>query len=159
MKSKFKTISYFILTFFIFFIGFLVIILVDFKTVFNSKIAGSILVLLIFFSAFLIFIELKDKIIAIILEHNSVIINRFCGLTNPVFFYDKEIEGFHNSIVTTRRYGRYNYIYLMKGNKKIAKISNQYHKNFGDLSREIEKKYKNLGFINSNFMSELKDMF
>jgi phosphorylcholine metabolism protein LicD len=103
------------------------------------------------------FIELKDKIIAIKFEENGIKINRFCGVKNPIFIDNKQIEGFHNSIVTTK-YDRYNYIYLMKGNKKIAKISNQYHKNFEDLSREIEKKYKNLGFINSNFMSELKDM-
>ena len=104
------------------------------------------------------FIELKDKIIAIKFDENGIKIKRFCGVNNATFIDDKQIDGFHNSIVTTK-YDRYNYIYLMKGNKKIAKISNQYHVNFGDLSREIEKKYKNLGFINSNSISELKDMF
>ncbi len=158
MKSKFKIGSYFTLIFLFFSTVLLIKILFDFDTTFNSKFAGSFVVLLLFFVVFIIFIELKDKIIAITFEQNSVIINRFCGLKNPVFFDDKEIEGFHKSIVTTK-YGRYNYIYLMKGNKKIAKISNQYHKNFGDLSSEIEKRYKNLGFINSNLTSELKDMF
>lgn len=158
MKSKFKIDSYFTLLFFIFFIGFLIKILLDFKIVFNSKFAGSLVTILMFFVAFLIFIELKDKIIAVKFEENSIIINRFCGLKNSIFFDNKEIEGFRNSIITTK-YGRYNYIYLMKGNKKIAKISEQYHKNFNDLSSEIEKRYKNLGFINSNLISELKDMF
>ncbi len=103
-------------------------------------------------------VELKDKIIAIKFEQNDIKINRFCGIKNPIFIDNKEIEGFYNSIVTTKN-GSYNYIYVMKGNKKIAKISEQYHKNFNDLSSEIEKRYKNLGFINSNFISELKDMF
>jgi hypothetical protein len=116
-------------------------------------------VLLIFlFAAFLFFIELKDKIIAIKFEQNGIMINRFCGVQNPIFIDNKEIQGFHNSIVATK-YGRYNYIYLIKGTKKIGKISNQYHKNFGDLSREIEKRYKNLGFTNTTLISELKDMF
>ena len=84
-------------------------------------------------------------------------INRFFGIKNPIFINNEEIKGFHNSIVTTK-YGSYNYIYLVKGNKKIAKISDQYHKNFKELSNEIEKRYENLGFINSNFISELKDI-
>ena len=46
----------------------------------------------------------------------------------------------------------------MKGNKKIAKISNQYHSNFKELKQEIENKYKDLGFIKSSFISEIKDL-
>jgi glucan phosphoethanolaminetransferase (alkaline phosphatase superfamily) len=158
MESKFKIVSYFILLFLFFSTGLLIKILFDFATTFNSKFAGSLVVLLLLFVVLIIFIELKDKIIAIKFEQNGIKINRFCGIKNPIFINNKEIDGFHNSIVTTRN-GSYNYAYLMKGNKKIAKISEQYHKNFKELFSEIEKKYKNLGFINSNFISELKDMF
>ncbi|MBX9808617.1 MAG: hypothetical protein K2X95_12590 [Flavobacteriaceae bacterium] len=147
-----------ILIFLFFTTGLFIKILFNFNTTFNSKFAGIFVISLLFFVIFIMFIELKDKIIAIKFEENGIKINRFCGIKNPTFIDNKQIDGFHNSIVTTK-YDRYNYIYLMKGNKKIAKISNQYHKNFGDLSREVEKKYKNLGFINSNFISELKDMF
>lgn len=157
MESKFKIVSYFILLFLLFTTGLFIKILFDFTTTFNSKFAGIFVVILLFFVVFIIFIELNDKIIAIKFEQNDIKINRFCGIKNPVFIDNKEIEGFHNSIVTTK-YGSYNYIYLMKGNKKIAKISDQYHKNFKELSSEIEKRYKNLGLINSNFISELKDI-
>ena len=43
--------------------------------------------------------------------------------------------------------------------KKHRKISNQYHKNFTELSIEIKKRYKDLGYINSGFISEIKDIF
>jgi len=68
------------------------------------------------------------------------------------------IDGFHNSIVETK-YGSYDCIYLMSKHKKVAKISNQYHKNFDKLALEIKKKYKDLGYFNTGFISEIKDIF
>ncbi|WP_395054495.1 hypothetical protein [Flavobacterium sp.] len=47
---------------------------------------------------------------------------------------------------------------MIQNNKKIAKISNQYHNNFIDLSLEIKKRFKDLGSTNSGFVSEIKDM-
>ena len=158
MQSKFKIVSFFVLLFILSATGLLINTLFNFSTTFNSKFAGIFVLVLLFFGILIGLIELKDKIIAIKFEQNGININRYFGVQNSVFINDKEIEGFYKSIVTTK-YGSYNYLYLMKKNKKIAKISDQYHKNFRDLSCEIEKKYKNLGFINSNFISELKDMF
>jgi glucan phosphoethanolaminetransferase (alkaline phosphatase superfamily) len=158
MKSKFKIGSYFFLLFLFLFIGLLIKILLDFTKTFNSKITGFFVVILLFFVVFIMLIELRDKIIAIKFEQNGITINRFLGIKKPVFINNKEINGFHNSIISTKN-GRYNYIYLIKGNIKIAKISEQYHKNFIDLSAEIDKRYKNLGSIKTNLISELKDMF
>jgi phosphorylcholine metabolism protein LicD len=158
MASKFKISSYLILIFLFFTTGLFIKILFDFNTTFNSKIAGSFVMILLFFVVFLLFIELRDKVIAIKFEQNGLNINRFLGLKKTIFINNKEIKGFHKSIITTKN-GRYNYIYLMKRNKKIAKISEQYHKNFNDLSSEIEKRYNNLGFTNTTLISELKDMF
>ncbi|MGL2964671.1 hypothetical protein ACSVH2_12685 [Flavobacterium sp. RSB2_4_14] len=47
----------------------------------------------------------------------------------------------------------------MRNNKKVAKVSNQYHKNFNELSIEINKQYKDLGYINTGIISEFKDFF
>lgn len=159
MKSKFK-ISVLVPIFGFFLTSGLIIeiIFIIFKNAFTTSLAEILIVTLLFLLLFIFFTEIKQRILKITFEKNNFILNRFYGLGTSNKINDIEIEGFHKSILSTK-YGRYNYIYLIKGNKKIAKISNQYHKNFGDLSREIEKRYKNLGFINSNFISELKDIF
>lgn len=106
----------------------------------------------------MLFFEFRNKIIKVEFINNQFRINRFFGLTNTKIIDDKIIDGFYNSILETK-YGSYNYIYLMSNNKKIIKISNQYHKNFKELSIEIKKRYIDLGYINSGFISEIKDIF
>lgn len=158
MKSKFRLYCYLLPLFFFLIAGLFLKILIDFETTFNSKLAGSFVVILLFLAIFVIYVELKDKIIAIKFEQTNIKIKRFCGIKKPVFINNLEIKGFQNSIVTTK-YESYNYIYLIKGNKKVAKISNQYHDNFEELSEEIKKRYIDLGFVYTGFISEIKDIF
>lgn len=158
MKSKFKIISYFIPIFFLFLIGLFINTIINIETVFTSIYGGLFVVGLSFISIIMIFFEFKSKIVNVEFISSQFKINRFFGLRNSKIIDDKIIDGFHNSIVKTK-YGSYDYIYLMSNNKKIVKISNQYHKNFIELSIEIKKRYKDLGYINSDFISEIKDIF
>ena len=102
--------------------------------------------------------EIRLKIISINIDKNKIEIKRYFGLRKIISINDNEINGFYSSLIMTKN-GAYDCIYLMKENKKIAKISNQYHKNFNELSIEIKKKYKDLGFVKSGFTSEIKDIF
>ena len=158
MKSKFKIISYFIPILFLFSIVTLINVIINIKSAFTSIYGGLFVIIILAFSVFIIFFEFKSKIIEIEFLDNQIKINNFFGLTNTKIIDDKIINGFYNSIVKTK-YGSYNYIYLTSNHKKIVKISDQYHKNFTELSIEIKKRYKDLGYINSGFISEIKDIF
>ena len=158
MKSKFKIISYFIPIFFLFLIGLLINLIINIKSAFTSNYGALFVISLLFFSIIMVFFEFRNKIINVEFINNQFKINRFFGLTNTKVINDKDIQGFYNSIVKTK-YGYYDYIYLISNNKKVVKISNQYHKNFTELSMEIKKRYKDLGYINSGFISEIKDIF
>lgn len=158
MKSRFKIISYFFPIFFLFLIGVLINLIINIKSAFTSIYGGLFVISLLFFSFILVFFEFRNKIIEVEFTKNQFKINRFFGLANTKIIDDKIIDGFYNSIVETK-YGSYNYIYLMSNHKKIVKISDQYHKNFTELLIEIKKRYKDLGYINSGFVSEIKDIF
>ena len=158
MKSKFKIISYFFFCFFLISTTFYIRILINFKSTFNSFYAGFFVVALMLLVLLVCICELRDKIIEIEFINNQLKIKRFFGIGVVYFFDDKFFDGFYNSTVITK-YGSYNYHYLMKEGKKVAEISNQYHKNFDELSEEIKKRYKYLGYINSGFISEIKDIF
>ena len=144
--------------FFLFLIGLFINTIINIETVFTSIYGGLFVVSLLFISIIMMFFEFRNKIIKIEFTINQLKIHRFFGLIHVQTIESNRIDGFHNSIVKTK-YGIYNYIYLMNNHKKVAKISNQYHKNFTELSIEIKKRYKDLGYINSGFISEIKDIF
>ena len=70
-----------------------------------------------------------------------------------------EISGFKTSILSAKG-TCYEYLYLMIGEKKIAKISDFYHGNYKELKRYIiSKGIKNMGVVWFSNRQELKDIF
>ena len=158
MKSKFTYFIILPIILILFLLTVIPIIAFNINTAFNSKVAGMFIVFLLIFTLFMFYTDSKQKIISVELKNNKMIINRFFGLNKSEEFLDNQIDGFNSSIVPTKS-GSYNYIYIICKNKKIAKISDQYHKNINEMKSEIEKKYKYLGYKDSGIISELKDMF
>ena len=158
MNSKFKIMSYFLTIFFLAYCAILGYFAINFGEGISSFKAAIFVNVSLLIGLIIVFFEIKHKVIKISFNNNYITITRYFGLFNSLILKHSEISGFHNSEVSTR-YGSYDYIYLMKGDKKVAKISNQYHKNFKELKQEIENKYKDLGKINSDFFSEIKDIF
>jgi len=157
MISKFKIVAFSVPIFFITVLIFLIYIIFNFNQLLNNLDGVYSVTIIITFLVIMTFFELRDKLIKINITDNKVLINKYFGILNPISFKHSEITGYYSSEVNTR-YKIYNFIYLMKGNKKIAKISNQYHKNFEELKQEIGNKYRDLGKINSDFFSEIKDI-
>lgn len=92
------------------------------------------------------------------LEENYIIIQHFGGLGKGKKFLYSDLEGFKISIL--RSTGSNNeYLYFMKDNKKVGKISDFYHKNYQALKSTIETKLQNLGFENFSYSDELKESF
>jgi len=113
----------------------------------------AILVLL-----WLIYGELRTKIIKVDLEFDHIVIKRYYGLGPQVTIYYTDIDGFTISILPATNTA-YEYLYLMKDGKKIGKLSQFYHKNYADLKTELQVHIKDLGIVDYNSWQEIKDIF
>jgi len=121
--------------------------------IFIPVIVFAILVLL-----WLIYGEMRNKIIRVTLEYDYLIIKRYYGLGAPETIYYANIDGFTISILPATNTA-YEYLYLMKNGKKIGKLSEFYHKNYSDLKSELRTHIKDLGIIDYNSWQEVKDIF
>jgi hypothetical protein len=161
MKSKFRFWAYFV-TFNAVFFSIILFLTLSHK-VFNPTMP---LIFFLFFSLFfvyvwiwLIFGELRSKIISIDIEYNSFNIKRYLGLGISKTYYFDQLDGYKTSILSSRS-GSYEYLYLMIGKRKIAKLSEYYHKNYHELKRAIfSQNIKNLGFESYSFIREVKEIF
>jgi hypothetical protein len=102
--------------------------------------------------------EMRTKIIRITLEYDHLVIKRYYGLGKPETIYYADIDGFTISILPAT-YAAYEYLYLMRRGKKVAKLSQFYHKNYVDLKSELQTHIKDLGIVDYNSWQEIKDIF
>jgi hypothetical protein len=117
-----------------------------------------LILLLTFTLAWLFFGEFRTKMIKVKLEENYIIIKQFGGLGKGKEFLYSDLDGFKTSIL--RSAGANNeYLYFMRDNKKVGKISDFYHKNYKALKSNIETKLDNLGFENFSYTDEFKESF
>ena len=117
---------------------------------------------IIFFIYLLIMLisgELRIKAIKIIINDSYLVKRGFIGVgIRKTYFFDR-LDGYKTSIISSRS-GSYEYLYIMKGNKKVVKLSEFYHSNYKDLKRELIKKgIRNLGVENWNLLRETKELF
>jgi hypothetical protein len=112
-------------------------------------------VLFAFTITWLIFGELRTKIIMLKITNTKLEKRIFLGLNRIYDFRD--FDGFHTSILTSKGES-YEYLYLVKGNQKIIKISEAYHKNYDELKNRIAANSKDLGEIKFSYFDELKEI-
>jgi hypothetical protein len=107
----------------------------------------------------LVYGELRTKVIAVNLGFDNFKVKRYLGLGPEKTYYFNNVEGYKTSILPA--YGTaYEYLYVMEGGKKVIKLSEFYHKNYAGLKDAISSaKIKNLGFENFNYALELKEIF
>ncbi len=102
--------------------------------------------------------QVKNKFIVVNFGENKVSVKKFGGLL-PIVEYDtSEIEGWKSSILTSRG-GNDENLYLYRNGKKIAKISEFYHRNYQEIKQYVENKYKGLGFEEFSYLTELREIF
>lgn len=103
--------------------------------------------------------EIKTKMISLDIEEDSVIVRRYLGFGPAKIYGLGEITGFKISVLTWRG-GSYEYLYLMEGDRKIAKLSDFYHNNYKELKRHIiSLNIKSSGFEAFSNRQEIKDIF
>lgn len=161
MESKFNFTSYLVLALICGFayVAFLIIPGFFNDPYYDDKLFPKIFIpSLVFFSfIYLVFGELRTKIIIIKIQPNEIIIKRFFGLKTEVY-KNSEINGWVISYLTAQG-GTYEYLYLKKGKRKVIKISQFYHKNYFQLKKEIKGKFKDLGYEKFSFIDEFKEIF
>jgi len=161
MKSKFRFWAYFVTFITVFFS--IILFLALSNKVFDPTMP---LIFFLFFNLFfvymliwLIFGELRSKIISIDIEYSSFNIKRYLGLGKSKTYYFDQLDGYKTSILSSRS-GSYEYLYLMSGQRKIAKLSDYYHKNYHEMKRVIFSHHiKNLGFEKYSLIKEIKEIF
>jgi hypothetical protein len=117
-----------------------------------------LILLLTFTILWLFFGEFRTKMIKVVLNDNHLLIKHFAGLSTAKKYLYKDLDGFKTSILRSRG-GDNEYLYFIKDNKKIGKISDFYHKNYFELKNEISAKLDDLGFEKFSYMHELKESF
>lgn len=156
MKSEFKPAGYTVS-----FGAFLFLVCSIFLTV--NKIIdpadslGAVLILGLMFlcmDIYLVFGELRSKIIAVNFEINGISNIGFLGLFKPRTYFFDEIDGFKIVYISNRERS-YEYLYLIAGDKKIIKLSEFYHKNYKELKREILS--RNMKYLGSELFSNLRE--
>lgn len=117
-----------------------------------------LILLLTFTILWLFFGEFRTKMIKVVLNDDHLLIKTFGGLSTAKKYLYKDLDGFKTSILRSRG-GDNEYLYFIKDNKKVGKISDFYHKNYLELKTEISSKLKDLGFEKFSYKDELKETF
>lgn len=129
------------------------------KTMPTPPLFGLPLILLLTFTLlWLFFGEFRTKMIKVVLNDDHLLINKFGGLSIAKKYFYKDLDGFKTSILRSRG-GDNEYLYFIKDNKKVGKISDFYHKNYLELKTEISSKLDDLGIEKFSYKDELKETF
>ena len=115
----------------------------------------------LFFSlilGWLFFGEFRTKTIKVIFENDKIIIKNYGGLISGKSYSYSEIDGFKISFLPSGS-GFYEYLYILKNGRKIAKLSAWYHKNYFDLKEYLKSKTKDLGEERFSYWDEIKESF
>lgn len=96
--------------------------------------------------------------IKVVLNDDHLLIKTFGGLSTAKKYLYSDLGGFKTSILRSRG-GDNEYLYFIKDNKKVGKISDFYHKNYLELKTEISSKLDDLGFEKFSYKDELKETF
>jgi hypothetical protein len=135
-------------------ISFLIIITTQFNELKWIHYYMSFLFLIIW--VWLVFGEFRKKIIFIKIDKNKIIYKNYFGFNKTYYF--KDFDGFYTSFLRSKD-ANHEYLYFIKNEKKIIKISEAYHKNYKELKKNINPKLKDLGQIPFSFVDETKEIF
>jgi hypothetical protein len=100
-------------------------------------------------------IELR-KLAAVNILDLSITSKGFIGFGYIHAYSFDEITGYKISMINPARGGPYEYLFLIKDDKKVVRISERYHKNYQKLKETlIEKNIKDLGEEKLSYLRQL----
>ena len=113
-------------------------------------------VLFLYTWIWLVFGELRTKIIIVTIKDLLIEKKNYLGQNRQYNF--KDFDGYKTSILSSRG-GTFEYLYIVKNDEKIIKISEAYHKNYFYLKDKIATHLKDLGEISFSYKDEFKEIF
>ena len=114
--------------------------------------------LLIFTWIWLVFGELRTKIIKVKIHDDKIIVSNYFGLGAGRTFSMSQFDGLETALLPSR-YNTYENLYLIENGKKAIKLSQFYHKNYADLKITLTEKIKDLGQKDFTAFQEVKEIF
>ncbi len=117
-----------------------------------------VLALLLFSCVYLILGELRTKALKIAIHGNIVEKKAFLGFGRKVTYDLSDFDGFQTCDIATKNVV-HEYLYLMKGDRKVVKISQAYHSNYRALKEAIVSGMPNKGHIRFWFWDEVTEVF
>lgn len=155
MKSKFTFFSIFLIT------GLTIVLVILFVSeASNSGLgvssfeAGIFVNTMLIFALLLVIRDMRKRLVQVNFGDDELSIRNYFGLGRLRRFRYDEIDGFQTSKLDSK-----NYLYILKGSNKIAVISEFHHSNYSILLAEAQDKLIDLGFIRTNMITEIKDIF
>lgn len=159
VESKFKFWSLFaIISSLLLFIVLITTLLIIRISNFPLYASIPLLVLILFIIVWLVFGELRTKVVKVKIENNIINVRRFLGLGHNKSYNFSEFEGYKIAILPSE-YQEYEYLYLLISGKKMIKISQFYHLNYTEIKQAIVRKTKNLGMDEFSLITEVKEIF
>ena len=116
------------------------------------------LALFIFAFIWLVFGELRTKVVKVDIYDEKVIVSNYMGLGNPKMYSLSQIDGFETAFLPSK-YNMYEYLYLIERGKKVVKLSQFYHSNYAELKKLLTVKVPNLGQKGFSILQEVKEIF
>lgn len=112
----------------------------------------------IFALIWLVFGELRTKVIKVQIEDEKVIVLNYLGLGIPKMYTFLQMDGFETALLPSK-YNMYEYLFLIEKGKKVVKLSQFYHSNYADLKNTLTEKVPNLGQKGFSLKQEVKEIF
>lgn len=162
MKSKFSFWAYFVTGFALMF-SLVLLFCVTADIIWNNILPFYFYIIItaavLFVWCWLVLGELRKKVVAIETAYDRFVIKRYLAFGPSVTLYFDQVDGYKLSFLYATNTS-YEYLYLMVGDKKIAKLSNYYHRNYTDLKESIiTASIRDLGVEDYNSSRELKEIF
>lgn len=115
------------------------------------------MLLFLFAFVWLVFGEFRTKMIQMKICGDHVTVRKFAGLGRREDIPYSLLIGFKVSNLRSR-WAVYEYLYLMKDNSKMVKLSEFYHSNYEGLKSELKTKLTDLGYEKFSLRDELREM-
>ena len=129
---------------------------IHFDSSFTAPEGGIIVLFIIVFVIWMLFYDIRTKIISVVFEEGVMSVKRWLGFGREKQYLLEEITGYMTSVLRGRA-GDYKIIYIISEDNKVAKISEFYHANFTEIETFITIHLKNIGKINTDIFSEVRD--
>ena len=112
----------------------------------------------LFIFCWLVFGEMRVRMIAVEIANDHLVVASFLGLGKKREWYFLELDGYE-TVLLPSRYSTYEYVFILRGGKRVVRLSAFYHRNYEEFKTLLARKLKHLGSDGFEVSKELKDMF